>query len=60
MATTSTDGKDEELQSRVQQSPLASQRLKQSSAPSESNRTMKTGGFFTLGYKEGFSQWVWN
>lgn len=57
MATT-TDGKDDELQSRVQQSALASQRLKQSSTPSESNRTGKIGGYFTLGYKEGFSQWV--
>lgn len=56
MATT-TDGKDDELQSRVQQSALASQRLKQSNTPSESNRTGKIGGYFTLGYKEGFSQW---
>lgn len=58
MATTSTDGKDDELQSKVQESPLASQRQKQRNAPSESNRTGKFVGYFPLGYKDGFSQWV--
>ncbi|MCJ1424211.1 hypothetical protein MMC29_002098 [Sticta canariensis] len=57
MATTSTDSKDDEFKSRDQQNPLASQRLEQHNTPSESNRTGRLGGYFTLGYKEGFSQW---
>lgn len=36
---------------------LASKRAKQSNTPTEANRTGRMGGFFTLGYKEGFSQW---
>lgn len=55
---TETSGRDGELQSKGQQSPLASQRAKQDGHPTEENRTGKVGGYFTLGYKEGFSQWV--
>ena len=57
-AATADAGGDDELQSRSQQSPLASQRAKQSKAPTEANRTGKFGGYFPLGYKEAYSQWV--
>ncbi|KAI9811846.1 MAG: hypothetical protein M1827_005197 [Pycnora praestabilis] len=53
-----TSGSDDDLRSKGQQPILASQRAKQqANAPSEANRTGKVGGYFTLGYKEGFSQW---
>ena len=57
MAATASDSGDD-VGSRTQQSPLASQRAKTSNAPTEANRTGKMGGYFTLGYKEGFGQWV--
>ena len=58
-ATASGSGDDlQSTQSTGQQSPLASQRAKQTDAPSEANRTGRFGRYFTLGYKEGFYQWV--
>lgn len=62
MASTSASGNDDISYSRPQQSPLASQRGKQNASPNESNQsqTAKSGGFFPLGFKEGFSQWVWS
>lgn len=62
MASTSTGGNDDISYSRPQQSPLASQRGKQNAALNESNQSqvVKSGGLFPLGFKEGFSQWVWN
>lgn len=61
MARTSASGNDDISYSRPQQSPLASQRGKQNTNPSEGNQSqaVKGGGFFPLGFKEGFSQWVW-
>ena len=46
------------IHARAQQSPLASQRAKQNNQPSGNNTRAKSGPFFTLGYKDGFSQWV--
>ncbi|KAL8952830.1 MAG: hypothetical protein Q9222_001265 [Ikaeria aurantiellina] len=57
MAATATNGDNDDVQTRSQQSPLASQRAKQSNTPTEDNRRGRFGGFFTLGYKEGFNQW---
>ena len=59
MATT-TPGDSDDLRQRKQQPMLASQRAKQSNTPTETNRTAKFEGYFPLGYKEGFSQWVSN
>lgn len=61
MARTSASGNDDISYSRPQQSPLASQRGKQNTGPNEGNQSQadKSGGFFPLGFKEGFSQWVW-
>lgn len=57
MATSASD--DESVRTRTQQSPLASQRAKQqASAAAEASRTGRSPGYFPLGYKEGFSQWV--
>ena len=62
MSTAAANSGDDEFQARQQQSMLASQRRKTSSenasAPTEENRRGKIGGYFTLGYKEGFQQWV--
>ena len=59
MSTSTAPSSNDDYNSRAQQSPLASQRAKKAgNAPSESNRTGRFGGYFTLGYKEGFSQWV--
>jgi len=60
MSTATADNGDDEFRSRKQQSMLASQRQKEgdASAPTEENRRGRIGGFFTLGYKEGFQQWV--
>lgn len=58
MALTGESGGPDEVQTRVQQSPLASQRAKQDSDSGKNGQTAKAGGYFTLGYKEGFSQWV--
>ncbi|KAL8942890.1 MAG: hypothetical protein Q9211_001192 [Gyalolechia sp. 1 TL-2023] len=57
MAAATTNGSSDNIRTRSQQSPLASQRAKEINAPTEENRKGKFGGFFTLGYKEGFSQW---
>lgn len=61
MAGASASDNDDISYSRPQQSPLASQRGKQNTGPNESNQSQaaKGGGFFPLGFKEGFSQWVW-
>lgn len=60
MAGTSASGNDDISYSRPQQSPLASQRGKKNTGPNESNQSQaaKSGAFFPLGFKEGFSQWV--
>ena len=60
MAAAATDPSgDNNLHSRTQQSPLASQRAKTSSnTPTEANRKGRMSTYFPLGYKEGFSQWV--
>lgn len=58
MALTGESSGPNEVQTRVQQSPLASQRAKQESNSGRNGQAAKAGGFFTLGYKEGFSQWV--
>lgn len=58
MAAATTNGSSGDIRTRSQQSPLASQRAKESNTPTEENRKGRFGGFFTLGYKEGFSQWV--
>lgn len=57
-ATATASGDDDELRSSSQGSPLASRREKASNTSTDAHRTSKTGGYFTLGYKEGFSQWV--
>jgi cardiolipin-specific phospholipase len=58
MSTATADGSDDDFRTRGQQSPLASQRAKQSNDHSEANETGRISGYFPLGYKEGFSQWV--
>lgn len=58
MALTGDSNGPDEVQARAQQSPLASQRAKQESSSGRNGQAAKAGGFFTLGYKEGFSQWV--
>ena len=55
---TATSTSNDDYRSKGQQSPLASQRAKQGSQPTEGNRTAKFNGYFPLGYKAGFSQWV--
>lgn len=60
MAAATTNGSNDDIRTRPQQSPLASQRAKQDGAPSDENRKGQFGGYFTLGYKEGFTQWVRN
>ncbi|KAL8904576.1 MAG: hypothetical protein Q9207_003166 [Kuettlingeria erythrocarpa] len=57
MAAATTSGSSDDLRTRPQQSPLASKRAEQSNGPTEDTRKGRTGGFFTLGYKEGFNQW---
>ncbi|KAI9696249.1 MAG: hypothetical protein M1836_005802 [Candelina mexicana] len=57
MAATAS-GSQDDLRNGQQRPMLASQRAKQEqTGPSEANRTGKFGGYFTLGYKEGFHQW---
>ena len=58
MSATAANNSDDGFRSKTQRSPLASRRAKQSETPSEANRTGRIGAYFTLGYKEGFSQWV--
>ncbi|KAI4276840.1 MAG: hypothetical protein LQ337_002224 [Flavoplaca oasis] len=57
MTATTANGGSDDARVRTQQSPLASQRARESSTSAEENRKGKFGGFFTLGYKEGFNQW---
>ena len=57
-ATATASGRDDDISTKTQQPMLASQRAKQNRAAAEENQTAKRGGFFPLGYKEGFSQWV--
>lgn len=61
MAGTGASDNDDISYSRPQQSPLASQRGKQNTGPNESTQSQAatSGGLFPLGFKEGFSQWVW-
>ena len=54
MATAASSG-DDDFKSKSQQSPLASQRAKEGG---QAKRTGRFTGYFPLGYKEGFSQWV--
>jgi len=59
MSAATADSGDDEVRSRNQQPMLASQRHKAGNdTPTEENRTGRFGNYFTLGYKEGFSQWV--
>lgn len=58
MSSSSTDSSDVP-QYRAQQSPLASRRPEPvPSAPPQGMHGGKTGAYFPLGYKDGFSQWV--
>ena len=56
MAATASSN-DDDIRTRGQQSPLASQR-KNSNAQSETKSKGRFSGFFPLGYKEAYSQWV--
>ena len=58
MARVTTDGGDDQVQRGSRNSPLASQRSKVNNTSTETNSRGRTGGYFTLGYKEGFNQWV--
>ena len=58
MSTAAANSNDDDLRSRSQQPVLASQRAKANGTPTEANRTARFSGYFPLGYKEGFSQWV--
>ena len=58
MSRVTADGGDDQLQTSSRHSPLASQRNKVNNTSSETSSRGRTGGYFTLGYKEGFSQWV--
>ena len=52
---TATSGGDDDFKSKSQQSPLASQRAREGG---QEKRAGRFTGYFPLGYKEGFSQWV--
>ncbi len=59
MSAATADSGDDEVHSRSQQPMLASQRHKAGNdTPTEENRSGRFGRYFTLGYKEGFNQWV--
>ena len=58
MSRVTADGGDDQVQTNSRNSPLASQRNKVNNTSTETNSRGRTGGYFTLGYKEGFSQWV--
>ena len=58
MSTATANGNDDDFTTRNQQGMLASQRAKAENVPTEANRTGRFTGYFPLGYKEGFSQWV--
>lgn len=54
-----TTNSDDDFRSRSQQSPLASQRARQQGdVPPSAPNGRGLGGWFPLGYKEGFTQWV--
>ncbi|KAI9842853.1 MAG: hypothetical protein M1837_006874 [Sclerophora amabilis] len=58
MTASTATGPGDDIRSRTQQSPLASQRAKeQSNHPSAANRTGRFTQYFPLGYKDGFAQW---
>ena len=57
MSAATANDSDDDFR-RGQQPMLASQRAKENKTPAEANRTGRIGGMFTLGYKDGFSQWV--
>ncbi|KAL8765151.1 MAG: hypothetical protein Q9209_007683 [Squamulea sp. 1 TL-2023] len=57
MTAATANGGNDDARTRTQQSPLASKRVEESNTPAGENRKEKFGGFFTLGYKEGFNQW---
>lgn len=58
MSTATTDGDDDEVRTTSRHSPLASQRKAAENTSTKTDSKGSTGGYFTLGYKEGFSQWV--
>lgn len=58
MTTATTDGDDDEVRKTSRHSPLASQRKTAENTPTKTGSKGTTGGYFTVGYKEGFSQWV--
>ncbi len=58
MAAATANGSDDDYSTKTQQPMLASQRAKQNAAAQKEARTGPRGGYFPLGYKEGFSQWV--
>ena len=58
MPRVTADGGDDQVQTSSRHSPLASQRNQVNNTSTETNSRGRTGGYFTLGYKEGFSQWV--
>ena len=58
MSAATANDSDDDFRARGQQPMLASQRAKENKTPTEANRTGRMGGMFTLGYKDGFNQWV--
>ena len=57
-ATTADSNNNDELRNKGQQSPLASQRAKAENNDAKDESPAKRFGYFPVGYKEGFSQWV--
>lgn len=62
MSTASVSGSGDDARARKQQPMLARHRSKeqQMSHPTEEQRMGRAGGWFPLGYKDGFSQWVFS
>lgn len=58
MAAATANGSDDDYRTKTQQPMLASQRAKQNTAAVKEEQKRIRAGFFPLGYKEGFSQWV--
>jgi hypothetical protein len=59
MSASTSSASSDDVRPRGQQPMLASQRAKeQTNASSAASRTSRFTGYFPLGYKEGFSQWV--
>jgi hypothetical protein len=59
-STASSQSGENEIRTRTQQSPLASQRAKEQAEKDGRRRGPFSGNLFPMGYKEGFSQWVRN